>query len=172
MDKSYNCLNNLKCFKCSHSSLCMQRLGGADLAATAATCEHFSAGTLLPENFWLLVNPEIGRPILQKYSVDKALFENGCLSKLWGSSEASRAVAYAWDFDKTVFFSEVEATAALQALLEAENLLEEVCPYWSLEAFAESARCRATRDHGWCSCRGSQSRCTYYTTLQEANKRE
>lgn len=148
----------------------MQRLEGADLAAVAATCEHFSAGTLLPENFWILMNPEIGRPMLRKYSVDKALFENGRLSKLWGSSEDARAVAYAWDFDKTVFFSEVSASAALQAILEAENLLEEICPYWSLEAFAESARCTATRDHGWCSCRGSQSRCTYYTSLKETAK--
>lgn len=172
MDRSYNCLNNLKCFKCSHAALCMQRLGGADLAATAATCEHFSAGTLLPENFWILVNPKIGRPILQKYSVDKALFENGRLSKLMGSSEASRVLAYAWDFDKTVFFSEVTASAALQALLESENLLEEICPYWSFEAFAEGARCKATRDHGWCSCRGSQSRCTYYTTLMEIDEHE
>ena len=170
MERSYNCLNNLKCFKCSRDASCMQRLEGADLAAVAATCEHFSAGTLLPENFWILMNPEIGRPILRKYSVDKALFENGRLSKLWGSSEDARAVAYAWDFDKTVFFSEVSASAALQAILEAENLLEEICPYWSFEAFAESARCTATRDHGWCSCRGSQSRCTYYTSLKETAK--
>jgi hypothetical protein len=166
MDKSYDCLNNLKCFKCSHSGLCAQNLGGADLIIAAATCEHFSAGTMLPENFWILYNPATG-PVLRKYSVDKALFDHGSLSRLWGSSDTEKVTAYAADFGRTVFFSEAAGQLALKTLYNETSNSVQSCQYWQPDTFEGRAYCAATREHSWCSCEGLRKNCTYYENVRK-----
>jgi hypothetical protein len=41
MDKAYELWKEIKCIKCVHGELCMQRLGGTDLTIAYVDCKDF-----------------------------------------------------------------------------------------------------------------------------------
>ena len=71
----------------------------------------------LPEKFYILFDVP-GFYDIVEYKVEKVLYSNGALDRLWGVSKHSSDVAYATDIGRTVFFTEEEAEAGLKTLIE------------------------------------------------------
>jgi hypothetical protein len=113
----YDAWKDLKCTKCVHGEICMQRMGGADLTVAVADCKHFKENQTIPEKFWIVFNVP-GFYHTTEYDVDRALFDHGKLSRLWGTSKHQKDTVYAADFGRTVFFTLEEAEAGLKKLIE------------------------------------------------------
>ncbi len=71
----------------------------------------------LPEKFWIVFNVPGFYHIIE-YDVDRVLFDQGKLSRLWGTSKHQKDTVYAADFNRTVFFSREDAEAGLNKLIE------------------------------------------------------
>jgi hypothetical protein len=92
-------------------------MGGADLTVAVADCKHFKENQTIPEKFWIVFNVP-GFYHTTEYDVDRALFDHGKLSRLWGTSKHQKDTVYAADFGRTVFFTLEEAEAGLNKLIE------------------------------------------------------
>lgn len=117
MYNSFDAWKDLKCTKCVHGEICMQRMGGADLTIAVADCKYFKEAVELPKKFWIVFNVP-GFYHITEYTVDRALFDQGKLSRLWGTSKHQKDTVYAADFGRTVFFSEEAAEVGLKKLVE------------------------------------------------------
>ena len=117
MYNPFDAWKDLKCTKCVHGEICMQRMGGVDLTVAVADCPHFKEAVELPKKFWIVFNVP-GFYHITEYDVDRALFEYGKLSRLWGTSKHQKDTVYAADFGRTVFFAQEEAEAGLNKLIE------------------------------------------------------
>jgi hypothetical protein len=117
MYNPFDAWKDLKCTKCVHGEICMQRMGGADLTVAVADCQHFKEAVELPKKFWIVFNVP-GFYHITEYDVDRVLFDQGKLSRLWGTSKHQKDTVYAADFGRTVFFSQEEAEAGLNKLIE------------------------------------------------------
>jgi hypothetical protein len=125
MYNPFDAWKDLKCTKCVHGEICMQRMGGADLAVAVADCQHFKEAVELPKKFWILFNIS-GFCDIVEYDVDRVLYVRGDLDRLWGENENHKDTVYKADFGKTVFFSREAAKAALDKLIEERHLEERI----------------------------------------------
>lgn len=71
----------------------------------------------LPEKFYILFDVP-GFYDIVEYKVEKVLYSNGVLDRMWGKSKHSSDVAYAADIGRIVFFTEEDAKAGLAKLIE------------------------------------------------------
>jgi hypothetical protein len=95
----------------------MQNLGGTDLTIAVADCKHFKEAVELPKKLWIVFNVP-GFYHITEYDVDRILFDQGKLSRLWGTSKHQKDTVYAADFNRTVFFSEEAAKLGLEKLIK------------------------------------------------------
>ncbi len=123
MYNPFDAWKDLKCTKCVHGEICMQRMGGADLTIAVADCPHFKEAVELPKKFWIAFNVP-GFCGVVEYDVDRVLYVRGELDRLWGENENHKDIVYKADFGRTVFFSREDAEAGLNKLIE-ETRFEE-----------------------------------------------
>lgn len=120
MYNPFDAWKDLKCTKCVHGELCMQRMGGADLTIAVADCQHFKDSSCmieLPKKFWLVFNVP-GFYHITEYDVDRISIADGVIDKMWGSNKTSKEVVYKEHFGRLVFFSEEAAKLGLEKLIQ------------------------------------------------------
>lgn len=122
MYNPFDAWKDLKCTKCVHGEICMQRMGGADLTVAVADCPHFKEAVELPKKFWIVFNVP-GFYDITEYDVDKILIDHGKIEKMWGSNKTSKEVVYKEHFGSLVFFSEEAAKLGLEKLIEEYKAL-------------------------------------------------
>lgn len=112
-------INDHKCMSCSHSPVCANTLGGADLDIVGKDCSFYSpAYTEIPQKFYIILNVP-GFYDITEYLTEKVLYTNdGRIEKIWGKSAHSSDIAHAADFGRTVFFNRAVAEDGLKRLIE------------------------------------------------------
>jgi hypothetical protein len=146
----------------------MQNRGGADLDIAAADCQHFKDASKLielPKKFWLVFNVP-GFYHITEYDVDRVSYSKGLLDKMWGSSEHDKAVAHSVDIGRLVFFTEEEAKAGMQKLIEENNREDDkICESWR-RGFT-GCYCNGTKEQEPCTCGGDRSKCDFYESVRK-----
>jgi hypothetical protein len=120
MYNPFDAWKDLKCTKCVHGEICMQRMGGADLTVAVADCQHFKEAVELPKKFWIVFNVP-GFYHITEYDIDRISISHGKIDKIWGTSNHQKDVVYAADFGRLVFFSREAAEAGLNKLIEENH---------------------------------------------------
>ena len=115
MNNPFDAWCDLKCTKCIHSELCMQRLGGTDLTIAVTDCEHFKEAVVLPEKCWLIFDVP-GFYDINEYQIERVTYYKGALEKIWATDGHSTIIANA--DDNLLFFDFEEAKMALAKLIE------------------------------------------------------
>ena len=167
MDRAYEILKDLKCLKCVHAELCLKNLGGTDLIMAAQDCKHFAEQINLPEKFWILFDVP-GFYNITEYEVEKVLYSNGKIERLWGVCGKNHDTAYAADFGSLVFFSEEAAKVALDKILVERRKPEkeiELCSCWHLGY--NGWYCSGTREQDPCKCGGDKTKCDFYDYIRK-----
>jgi hypothetical protein len=119
----------------------------------------------LPEKFWIVFNVP-GFYHITEYDVDKALFDQGKLSRLWGTSKHQKDTVYAADFGRTVFFSEEAAEVGLEKLIEENNREDtKICESWR-RGFT-GCYCNGTKAQEPCQCDGDRRNCDFYESVRK-----
>ena len=120
MSNPFNRIKESKCLTCIHAPVCANNLGGADLDLVGVDCQnylHTRAVVQLPTKFYIVFNVP-GFYNITEYEVDRVSYSKGLLDKMWGRSKHDKAVAYAADISRTVFFTREEAEVGMNKLIE------------------------------------------------------
>ena len=108
-----------KCMSCSHSPVCANNLGGADLDIVGKDCTFYlPACAQIPQKFYIVLDVP-GFYDITEYRTEKVLYSvDGRIEKIWGKSAHSSDIAHAADFGRTVFFNRAVAEEGLKRLIE------------------------------------------------------